>query len=197
MHYDLFRVDYISNVFSSLGTNLVIVFPGYSKTSGLGSLAMVNATLNIGSVNASFSGRSREVPILGTSHTFLKLRHWQLAQGRFLPLTDLDRATPVCVIGRKVHNELFGSQSPLGQWLHLGDRRFRVIGVLATEGRSIGVDVQDIVIIPVASAQQLFNTPSLFRILVEAKTALPLNQLNSLLSSSSNNATRANVMLRS
>ena len=184
--------QYISNEFSSLGTHLVIVFPGYSKTSGLGSLAMVNATprdltlddalslthnhnirriapLNIGSVNASFSGHSREVPILGTSHAFLKLRHWKLAQGRFLPLTDLDRATPVCVIGRKVQDELFGSQSPLGQWLRLGDRRFRVIGVLATEGRSIGVDVQDIVIIPVASAQQLFNTPSLFRILVEAK----------------------------
>ncbi len=183
---------YISSEFSSLGTNLVIVFPGYSKTSGLGSLAMVNATprdltlndaqalihnsnirriapLNIGSINARFGGRSREVPIIGTSHEFLKLRHWQLAQGSFLPLTDLNRSTPVCVIGRKVQNELFATQSPLGQWLRLGDRRFRVIGVLGTEGRSIGVDVQDIVIIPVASAQQLFNTPSLFRILVEAK----------------------------
>ncbi len=183
---------YIASEFSSLGTNLVLVFPGYSKTSGLGSLAMVNATprdltlndaqalsrnsnirriapMNIGSVNASFGGRSREVPVIGTSHEFLKLRHWQLAQGSFLPVTDLDRATPVCVIGSKIQNELFTAQSPLGQWLRLGERRFRVIGVLATEGRSIGIDVQDIIIIPVASAQQLFNTPSLFRILVEAK----------------------------
>jgi putative ABC transport system permease protein len=44
-----------------------------------------------------------------------------------------------------------------------------VIGVLGSEGRSIGVDVQDLVVIPVASAQQLFNKASLFRILIEAK----------------------------
>ena len=41
---------------------------------------------------------------------------------------------------------------------------------MGSEGRSIGVDVEDTIMIPVASAQQLFNTPSLFRILVEAKS---------------------------
>jgi putative ABC transport system permease protein len=45
-----------------------------------------------------------------------------------------------------------------------------VIGVLASEGQSIGVDFDDMVIIPVAAAQALFNTQSLFRILVEAKS---------------------------
>ena len=41
---------------------------------------------------------------------------------------------------------------------------------MASEGRSIGVDVEDLVIIPVASAQALFNTESLFRILISAKS---------------------------
>jgi putative ABC transport system permease protein len=41
---------------------------------------------------------------------------------------------------------------------------------MSSEGRSIGVDVQDIVIIPVAAAQQLLNTQSLFRILLEARS---------------------------
>jgi len=45
-----------------------------------------------------------------------------------------------------------------------------VIGILSSEGRSIGVDTEDLVIIPIATAQQLFNTPSLFRILVEARS---------------------------
>ena len=184
---------YVSNEFASLGTNLVIVFPGYSGTSGLSPMAMVGATpreltlddaqaltrntnirriapINIGSVNASFQGRSREVPVIGSNYELLNIRHWQLAQGSFLPDTDLDRATPVCVIGGNIRDELFGTQTAVGQWLRLGDRRFRVIGIMASEGRSIGVDVQDTIMIPVASAQQLFNTPSLFRILVEAKT---------------------------
>ncbi|MCP3848785.1 MAG: FtsX-like permease family protein [Gammaproteobacteria bacterium] len=184
---------YVTNEFTSLGTNLVIVFPGYSETSGLNPIAMVGTTprdltlddalvlsrntnirriapINIGSVNASFQGRSREVPIIGSNSELLNIRQWELSQGRFLPVTDLDRATPVCVIGRNIQEQLFDTQSAVGQWIRLGDRRFRVIGILASEGRSIGVDVQDTIIIPVASAQQLFNTPSLFRILVEAKT---------------------------
>ncbi|ABM05384.1 ABC transporter permease protein [Psychromonas ingrahamii 37] len=184
---------YVSNEFSSLGTNLVIVFPGYSETSGLNSVAMVGTTprdltlddaqaltrnlnirriapINIGSINASFQGRSREVPIIGSNAELLNIRHWQLAQGHFLPAGDLDRATPVCVIGRNIKDQLFAAQAALGQWIRLGDRRFRVIGIMASTGRSIGVDVQDTIIIPVASAQQLFNSASLFRILLEVKT---------------------------
>lgn len=184
---------YVTEEFSSLGTNMIIVFPGYSETSGLSPIAMVGTTprdltlddaqvltrnpnirriapINIGSVNASFQGRSREVPVIGSTAELLNIRHWQLAQGSFLPHSDLDRATPVCVIGRRISDELFATQPAVGQWLRLGDRRFRVIGIMGSEGRSIGVDVQDTILIPVASAQQLFNTPSLFRILIEAKT---------------------------
>ena len=43
-----------------------------------------------------------------------------------------------------------------------------MIGVLAAKGQSLGLDMDDLVIIPVASAQSLFNTASLFRILVQA-----------------------------
>lgn len=184
---------YVTNEFSSLGTNLVIVFPGYSETSGLSAMGMVGGTprdltlddaqvltrdynirriapINVGSVNVSYQGRSREVPVIGSNHELINIRHWELSRGHFLPATDLDHATPVCVIGNNIRKELFGAQRALGEWLRLGDRRFRVIGIMASEGRSIGVDVQDTIMIPVASAQQLFNTPSLFRILVEARS---------------------------
>ena len=73
--------------------------------------------------------------------------------------------------------ELFGSGNPVGRLVNVSDRRFRVLGVLATEGRSIGLDVEEVVIIPVASAQNLFNTSSLFRILVEAKTRESVGQV--------------------
>jgi putative ABC transport system permease protein len=65
---------------------------------------------------------------------------------------------------------LFGSNQALGEWLRIGDRRFRVIGILASQGQSIGVDTADLVMVPVASAQSLLNTASLFRILVEARS---------------------------
>ena len=184
---------YVSNEFASLGTNLIIVFPGRSETAGINPTTMMGETprdltlddarsllrsynvrriapINVGSAEVSWQGRSRDVVILGSSHDLLELRHWETGQGRFLPQADLDLATPVAVIGSKIRNELFGANRALGEWLRIGDRRFRVIGIMGSEGRSIGVDVQETVIIPVASAQQMFNTASLFRILVEAKS---------------------------
>jgi putative ABC transport system permease protein len=83
---------------------------------------------------------------------------------------DVNKAMPVCVIGQTVRKELFSDRPALGQWLRINDRRFRVIGVLASEGESIGVDFDEMVIIPVASAQALFDTHSLFRILIETKS---------------------------
>ncbi len=184
---------YVSNEFASLGTNLIIVIPGRSETSGLNPTTLMGETprpltlrdamalqrsfhvrrmspVTVGQAEVSWKSKSREVVIMGTNNELLAIRHWQMAQGRFLPKGELERATPVAVIGKKIRNELFGASRALGQWIRIGDRRFRVIGVMGSEGRSIGVDVQDTILIPVASAMQLFNTPSLFRILVEAKS---------------------------
>jgi len=185
--------QYVRGEFASLGTNLIIVFPGRSETSGAGLANMMGvatrdltlndaitfqrhssvaqvAPINVGVAEISWQAKKREIPVLGSTSEMLSIRHWEMAQGQFLPKSDWDRASSVCVIGAKVRNELFGAHSALGQWIRLGENRYRVIGILASEGRSIGVDVQDVVIIPVASAQSLFNVSSLFRVLVEVKT---------------------------
>ncbi len=183
---------YVTGEFSALGTNLLIVLPGRSETTGgqpplLGetprdltlddALALLKsryvakiAPLAIGSAPISRGQRERDATIMGSNADLRTVRHLNLGQGRFLPNISLQRALSVCVIGHKIRDELFGSSSALGQWLRIGDRRFRVIGVLAFEGQSVGVDFDEIAIIPVASAQALFDSPSLFRILAEAKS---------------------------
>lgn len=184
---------YVQGEFASLGTNLVIVIPGRTETTGGAPTMFIGETprdltledaqalkyhygvkriapIVVGQAAISYGGKEREIPILGSTSDVLKIRHWDLAQGKFLPKGDIDRASPVCVIGIKVKRELFGPENALGESVRIGDRRFRVIGILASEGRSIGLDVQELAIIPAASAQALFNTPNVFRILVEAKT---------------------------
>jgi putative ABC transport system permease protein len=91
-----------------------------------------------------------------------------MGAGRFLPEAELDRADPVCVLGSTVARELFPSSQPVGEWLRIGDVRCRVLGVLAQQGLAGGFDVDETLIMPVASAQQIFNTSAVFRILVEA-----------------------------
>jgi len=184
---------YVRGEFASLGTNLVIVIPGRSETTGAGPNTFIGITprdltledaqaltrnsqirriapLNVGSAEFSWQGRKREVNVWGSTHELLALRHWEMSHGQFLPKSDWERGTPVCVIGDTIRDEIFGPHAALGQWIRLGDRRFRVIGVLANQGTSIGIDVDEVVIIPVASAQALFNVPSLFRIMIEVKS---------------------------
>ena len=171
---------YVTEEFASLGTNLVIVLPGRSETAGINPGAMFGETprdltladsqallrgasvrrvapLNVGSVSVSHGARSRDVVMLGSTSELLPLRRWEMARGRFLPPSDIDRPLPVAVIGRTVRDELFGTEPALGQWLRIADRRFRVIGILESEGRSIGVDTAETIIIPVAAAQQLHS----------------------------------------
>ncbi|MGD8925283.1 MAG: ABC transporter permease [Thioalkalispiraceae bacterium] len=184
---------YVRSEFASLGTNLVIVLPGRSETAGQGLSTMMGVTprdltlddaraltrnsnieriapLNVGVAEVSWQNRKREITVLGSNSELLKIRHWTMARGKFLPASDWDRASPVCVIGAKVRNEIFGAHNAMGQYIRLGENRYRVIGILASEGRSIGMDVEELVIIPVASAQSLFNVASLFRILIEVKS---------------------------
>jgi len=181
---------YVIGEFASLGTNLVIVLPGRSETTGgppplLGAtprdltledaLALVRsstvrrvAPITVGSAPVSYRQLEREVTILGSTAELYPVRQLNLVQGRFLPPGDPEREAAVCVIGHTVKSELFGHQRAIGQWIRISNRRFRVIGILGDKGQSLGVDIDDVVIVPVASAQSLFNTNSLFRILVQA-----------------------------
>lgn len=199
--------QYITGEFSALGTHLLIILPGRSETTGgqpplFGetprdltlddALALLRspyigkiAPIVIGSAPVSGRQRERESNVMGSTAELLSIRHLNLVQGRFLPEIPPQRALSVCVIGQTIRAELFGNEPVLGQWLRLGDRRFRVIGVLASKGQSIGVDFDEIVIVPVASAQALFDSPSLFRILAEAKsrgaTARAIEDINRII----------------
>ena len=73
------------------------------------------------------------------------------------------------MIGSKLQQELFGGANPLGEWLRLGEERFRVIGVMAPRGTSLGMDLDEVVHVPVSRAMSLFNRTTLFRILAEVR----------------------------
>lgn len=181
---------YVTREFASLGTNLLIVLPGRSETTGgppplMGetprdltledALSLTRssairrvAPITVGSAPVSWKHLDREVTILGSTPDLFEIRDLSMAQGRFIPSGDPTRGSAVCVMGYKLRKELFGNQSPVGEWARIGDRRFRVVGVLAKKGQSLGLDMGDVVVVPVASAQALFNTSALFRIIVQA-----------------------------
>jgi putative ABC transport system permease protein len=182
---------YVTGQFEALGSNLLIVIPGKTETTGNAPLiggtprdltledaeAILRrcqrvsrlAPLAVGSARVGYGDRRRDVTVLGSTADLRPVRRLEIAIGRFLPKMDAERGAAVAVIGRTVQEELFRDENPLGRAIRIGDWRFRVIGVLGGKGESLGVDMDDVVIVPVTSALRLFNQTSLFRMLIEAK----------------------------
>ncbi|MFB0935852.1 MAG: ABC transporter permease [Propionivibrio sp.] len=184
---------YVVNEFSSLGTNLVIVLPGKSQTGGFNpgnaitntprdltiddAQALLRASavrrvapLAVGTSEISVGGKLREVMVAGTTAQYVDVRRLPLAQGRFLAEGDWRRGASEAVIGAKIRDELFGANPALGQLVRIGDRRFRIIGIMASTGQGLGMNTDELVLVPVSLAQAMFNSNTLFRVLVEANS---------------------------
>jgi putative ABC transport system permease protein len=186
---------YISGEFASLGTNLLIMLPGRSDTAGAGLQGMLIgetgrdltlddtiaigrsayvarvAPLVVGGGAVSYRSRERESTVIGANAAFRDIQGWELRSGRFLPDTDLEVLSPVCVLGSVVASELFDNREPVGEWVRIGETRCRVVGVLAQAGMTGLFDTDELIVVPVANAQQIFNTPAVFRIFIEAAEA--------------------------
>lgn len=179
---------YVVGEFAALGSNLLIVLPGKTETTGhapLGAaerdltlddyraitqrvpLLRLAAPLAAGSETVRWGERSRAVPILGTTAEFLAVRRLRVASGRFLSPGDPDQGGAEIVLGPALARELFGAANPLGEVVRVGQWRFKVVGVLAPRGRSLGFDFDDLALVPVRTAMRMFNRSSLFRILVD------------------------------
>jgi putative ABC transport system permease protein len=183
---------YVLQEFSSLGTNLVIVMPGRTSTGGFNPANAITGTprdltiadaqallrnsavsrvapLVIGNTEIGIEGKLREALLLGTTAQYLQIRSLDIAQGRFLSNEDWNRGLPEVVIGATIRKELFGAEPALGRLVRIGGRRFRVVGVFALSGQSLGTNTDEVVVVPVAHAQSMLNSNTLFRIFVEAK----------------------------
>lgn len=182
---------YVNNQFMNLGSHLLIVMPGKLETTG-GQPPILSATevdltiddaialtrshsirrvapLALGSAPVSYDQRERTVNVIGSTASLYEVRKLKMSAGRFLPGGDPTRGAAIAVIGDTLKTELFGSSTALGQRIRIDGQKFRVIGVLEAAGAAgVGMDLRDTAVIPVATAQSLFDSPSLFRVMVEA-----------------------------
>lgn len=206
---------YVVDQFLQLGTNLVIVVPGRTETTGLPTIggAASDLTLDdaealrrevrgadevaplvVGTVEVAFAERRRQVALLGTTRSYFTMRELRVARGRALLAGDPTRGAPVVVVGSALAEALFGrppetsddgagggrvdegsgelrlATSPVGAVVRVGEWRMRVHGVLAPMGSRLGVDLDEVAIVPVATAMRMLDRSSLFRVLVQTRS---------------------------
>jgi len=185
---------YITKELTGLGTNLLIITPGKTTTSGGfhppsagtvrkltydDSLALRRRAwlltdavpIVLGTGKVKYQNRGRDTTVIGTTAEFERVRNLFVDTGSYVTQADVDSKAKVVVVGRKVKDELFGEENALGRVVMLSDARYRVVGVMRKKGMSLGWDVDDVVFIPVTSGQELFDTDSIFEIIASTPRA--------------------------
>lgn len=110
--------------------------------------------------------------LLGTSPSYQTIRNLEMDEGRFFDQEELDSWAKVCVIGKTVKEELFGSEHPIGKDIKVRDERFTVIGILKEKGRVGWEDFDDQILIPFTTAQKRFTGSDLLQtIFVQAQSS--------------------------
>jgi len=182
---------YVTGQFADIGANVLAVLPGKVETSGgipgfggvPNDLTLADAAalrrglpgvrdvvpLSVGNETASRGDRSRQVAVLGSTAGLRSVRELKLRRGQFLPAGDWERGMPVAVLGDHLARELFPVEDPIGEVIRIGGWRLRVIGTLAAQGSRFGLDLDELAIVPVATAMRMLDRHSLFRVLVEAR----------------------------
>ncbi len=91
----------------------------------------------------------------GMSASFFDLYNAEVVEGRpFLLEEDLVQAR-VAVIGPKLKEKLFGESEALEQYIKIGNKKFRVVGIMEEQGNYFGMmDMDDIVYLPVRTLQK-------------------------------------------
>ena len=134
------------------------------------------APLVVGTEDVAFGARRRQVAVVGSTREFLEVRKLAVARGEFLPAAEMQRGRSVAVLGTKVAQELFPGEEAVGRIVRIGGWRMRVIGVLAPRGVQLGMNVDDVVVVPVGTAMKMFDRRSLFRIFIQVRGTADLER---------------------
>ncbi|MBE6445347.1 MAG: FtsX-like permease family protein [Alphaproteobacteria bacterium] len=166
----------LQNEMKSMGSNLIIVRSGVATSSGArgghGSQPTMKAA-DGDAIQEKIAKIRLAAPVLeettqivygnanwatgvtGTDNRLFEIKDWDLAYGRLFSETDVKNASKTAILGQTVVHELFGDLDPLGRVIRIKGIPFQVVGVMKKRGQnSMGHDQDDVVFIPISTAQK-------------------------------------------
>ena len=93
----------------------------------------------------------------GVNMDFLPCNDYSVKEGRFFTQPELNSASSVAVIGMEVVDKLFPKETPIGKKIILDKNEFLVIGILEPKGESFGQSRDNIALVPITRALQIYR----------------------------------------
>lgn len=115
--------------------------------------------------------QSESVGVVGTNADYASARGYELASGRFIAQIDLDFRQKIAVLGSETANTLFGGADPIGEYVQLNGTRYKVVGLLAEKGSTSMGSNDEIVIIPLTTAERQFQSKGVRSVYVQVESA--------------------------
>jgi putative ABC transport system permease protein len=157
----------------ALGSNLLTVFATSAQQAGIAATGLVQTlTLedaeaiqkeiaHVTGVSAEFSRQAQVVyqnantytQISGVTPQFPDVRNFHPAEGQFFTDADIRRRAKVALVGQTVAGKLFPDNNAIGQSIRIQGTTFEVIGVMETKGATGFQDRDDVVFVPLTTAQ--------------------------------------------
>jgi putative ABC transport system permease protein len=191
----------VNSQLAGLGTNLLTIMPGSTRSGGAAAGAGSSVTLtaadadaitqNIqglsgvspvvsGSAQIIYSNQNWSTRVQSVTPDYLTINDWTIAQGSAFTDQDNTNASNVAVLGQTVVTNLFpNGQSPIGQLVRIRNVPFTVVGVLASKGSNGFQDQDDTIMIPFRTGQvRLFGSNNINQIVVQVADASQINNVN-------------------
>jgi len=177
----------------SMGSNLLTVRSSSAKTGGVSMGMGSKPTLSVkdseaikknargveavaplmsSSKQVMYGNQNWQTTIYGVTNPYLYVKNYEVETGKSFTPEDDRNAAKVAIIGATVETELFGDIDATGKTIRIGNVPFKVIGILKSKGQSGPFDQDDLILIPLTTAQRkIFGTDfpgSVNQILVKA-----------------------------
>ncbi|MDI6880124.1 MAG: ABC transporter permease [Desulfitobacteriaceae bacterium] len=185
----------ITSQIQGLGSNLLIVSPGQSNSGGVkggagsantlkmedlpkiqaaGSAVKAVAPSANKNVQVVYGAGNTSTNVTGTTAEYAEIRNVNVERGHFLTQQDVDGSARVAVLGPTVVENLMGSSTAnvIGKTIKLNNVPFQVVGVTASQGSSGVMNNDDMIFVPITTAQmRLIGNKYLRQVFVEAASA--------------------------
>jgi putative ABC transport system permease protein len=119
-------------------------------------------------------GQETTCEVLGTTPDYQRTRNWAPDGGRFFLPAEVDEAANLCVVGQEVLKKLKSTRErATGRTLRVAGRTLRVIGFMEPKGAIMGRSQDEVIIVPITTAQRMFGDWALRRLLITAQAKDP------------------------
>jgi putative ABC transport system permease protein len=169
----------VTSQINQLGTNLLTVNT-YSTDieltedhiSELGDLNGVKAVAPVvsGRVYVKKDRTSSQITLTGTNAAYSTVRDAKVTQGRFITDLDVEYRQKVVVLGSETAATFFGGGNPVGQSIQVSGTSYKVVGVLASKGSSLGQSGDNVVIVPLSTGQRLVSSTTISTVYLQGES---------------------------